>query len=210
MGLRKRSEVEAQKIVDEFQAAIEHSARARAEQSVKPEAPAESPAEQFIKGPRLSRGFERIVERTFDLPDPLAEYDELEKSLKLGEQRSDYGSLVKGLDEAEDNALRAHKLWCCARVEQVAFDREFEVWQAPIWATSTAKLQEQKDKGARAKAITDADVRACCAEHYPEEYRENATRAERVKLMVDRAKELAELWKKRCGSLQSLLENRRK
>src|SRR5258706_3487080 len=76
--------------------------------------PAPPPGLQIVShhgtGPALTQGFERIVERVFDLPDPLAEYDRLERELKLGDQRTDYGSLQKALDSAEDNARIAHKL----------------------------------------------------------------------------------------------------
>lgn len=158
----------------------------------------------------MSPDFERIVESLFDLPDAMAEYERLERSLKLGDQRTDLGALQKALDEAEDNARIAHKLYCNAKVEQLRHDREFAAFQAPIWSAVTARLQEQKDKGSRSKQITDGDVQAGCAEYYPDEHREHAVRSAKVKLMVEHAETLAKLWQQRCSGLQSQISNRRK
>ena len=159
-------------------------------------------------GPRLSEDFEQIVARVFNV-DALREYERLEAELKLGEQRGDYGSLQKALDEAEDNARIAHKIWVSAKAEHEKFERDFEVIQAPMWSEANAFLQEQKDKGARSKAITDADVKARAAELYPDEYRANAVRAARVKGMVEQTKKLSELWTNRCATLATLLAHRR-
>lgn len=161
-------------------------------------------------GPHLSADFERIVERVFDLPDPLAQYDRLESALKLGDARTDHGSIQKALDEAEDNARMAHKLWCNAKVEEVAFEKEFEVLQAPWLAEAHAKLQDEKDKGSRNKAITDGDVRAKAAELFPDEYRGSEVRKARVKYMVKQTEKLTELWTQRCSTLQTMQSNRRR
>lgn len=196
---------EAGKVFDEVMEKLGNAANRELAKDERP-----TPGSRRDAGPRMGEGFERIVELVFDASDPEAEYVDLEASLQLGEKRTDFGSLVKALDEAEDNARRAHKLWCKAKVEQVRFDRDFDVFKAPIWATATAKLQEEKDRGRRSKAITEQDVEMKCAEHYPEDFRRHAVRAEQVKLMVKHAEEIAGLWKGRCSTLRTLLEQRRR
>jgi len=176
-------------------------------------APPPEPGIQFIShnapgGPTLSADFERIVERVFSLPDALSQYDRLEKALKLGDERTDKGSLKKALDEAEYNARMAHKLYVNAKIEKVGFEKDFAVLTAPMMLTATERLQAEKDKGTRSKQITDGDVQAMAAQMYPDAYRDHAIRVAKIAGMVEHTQKLSELWSQRCSGLQTQLNQR--
>lgn len=158
----------------------------------------------------LGGGFDQVVERIFDLPDAFGQYQILEHALKLGDERTDVGSLSKALDEAEEHARIAHQIFVNARVEAELWDREADVVRAPMWKRANAELQEEKEKGTRSKMITDRDVDLRVADLFPDEYRATAVRAAKIKGMVDHARKLSELWTQRCSTLQTLLSNRRK
>jgi hypothetical protein len=200
--MRKRSEVVAARVGPPL-----------AEVSNEPEAP-KTVAEAFVTvvpdgKPRMSDEFERILTRVLDLPNAEAEYDRLEKALRVGAQRNDLGTLMEALDQAEDNARVADKIAVNAQVERDACLKEFEVFQAPIWSACSLYLQEQKDSGVlKSKNITDA--RAACAQRYPDEYRDFARREATLDAMVQHTKKLAALWSSRCASLMTMIANRRK
>lgn len=160
--------------------------------------------------PKLSADFERIVERVFARVDAEAEYDRLEKVLKLGETRNDHGSVRKALDEAEDNARAAHQLYVQAKTELTAYELENEQFIAPYYKAATAALQKEKGEGNRNKAITDADVRSTIANLYPDVLRDHDARGAKAKGMVDQIGKLSQLWTGRCSSLATLLANMRK
>lgn len=145
---------------------------------------------------------ERIVEHTF-IEDVVPVYERLEASLKLGDRRTDYGSVMKALDEAESNARDAFKLWATASVEHEKWEWENRELFAGMRAEAQAKLQAEKDAKTRNKQITDADVDDMAVLLYPDEYAAQEVRRKRAKRMVDNCKNLLELWQSKCFSLRT-------
>jgi len=157
--------------------------------------------------PTHGKGYADIVERVFDLPDPEAEYDTLEKALKLGTQAFD--SISSALDSAEDNARRAHRLYVNARVDAERFNIDAEVIEAAMRTNAIAELQREKDAGHRSKAITDSDTSAKVAAMFPDEFRDLAERKVKSRKMVEHLEAFAGLWRSRCYSLSKMLESKR-
>lgn len=157
--------------------------------------------------PVLNDGFRRIEERVFDLPNPDAEYESLEGALSVGSRDTD--DLARALDEAEDCARRAHRLYANAKLDLARFQADAEVIEGAIRTEAAAELQRERDSGLRTKQITDADVTAKAAALFPDEWRDLAARKVRAKLAVEHMERFADLWVSRCRSLGGLLASRR-
>lgn len=154
-----------------------------------------------------SPGFMRIAERVFDLPDPDGEYAELEQALSLGS--SEFDSIVKAVDAAEDDARRAHRLYVNAKLDYERFAADAALIEGAIRSEASAELQREKDSGVRTKQITDADVVAKCAALFPDEWRDLAEKRVRAKLSVEHLERFADLWVGRCRSLGGMLASKR-
>lgn len=156
----------------------------------------------------LSDDFEQIVTSIF-VEKPWEEYQHLERALKIGQTRSDHGSVNKHLDNAEANARRAHRLWMTAKVERERWERGNATVFAAMRGEATKVLQREKDQGLRSKQITDADVDSQCAALYPDEWMHQEIKRKQVKAMEDSMQNLAEMWNSRCRSLQAMLSKLR-
>jgi len=173
----------------------------------------ERPAHQFPRanpgGEReLSPPFARIVEKVF-VENPEAIYDHLEKQLRIGEKRTDHGTLMKALDEAEDNARWAHRLWITGKIEV----ERWELDNASVWGAmreeANGALQREKDSKSRSKAITDADVEGMAAIMYPEQYAAQQIKRRRNSQMTKSLENLSQMWESRCRSLNTMLSRQR-
>lgn len=164
-----------------------------------------------IGAPSMGAGFERITSRVFRV-DVLAEYEALEQGLKFSTpaHRADYSELVDALDEATDNARRAHLLVVNGKVVLEAFELDTKIVLSDMRAQATAALQREKDSGQRSKQITDADVEAWMAHKFPDQWRDTESRRAKAKRMVDHLERLADLWKDRRQSLDTLVRGARR
>ncbi len=171
-------------------------------------APFEFDSANAAKESRMSDDFERIVE-TVLVAEPWEEYKRLEKALRVGEGRSDHGTVNKALDEAEGNARLAHRLWVTATVERKRWELQNEVIFAVMRSNANEVLTREKTMGIRPKQITDADIDSCCGRLYPDEYAAQEVRKAKVKGMEDSMKNLAEVWMRRCSSLSTMLSKQR-
>jgi hypothetical protein len=161
------------------------------------------------KGPGITPDFERIVESVYQV-DAWREYEDLEKNLEVGDGRSDYGTVAKHLDQQEDRARSAHKLYLSAKLELLRFEAECLKVQAPMRERATGVLSDQKADGDRKKVITNADVDAKMAELYPDEFAHQAEKLAKLKGTVSHMERLADLHKNRCFTASTLLSTLRK
>ncbi len=107
--------------------------------------------------PSKHADFNSIVESIYSV-DIAADYARLEKGLVVTEDEGDRGTLRKYLNQAEDNARNAHRLYLAAKLQAEIIKREDEPVVAAMRREATAMLQAEKDDGKRNKAITDTDV----------------------------------------------------
>jgi len=159
--------------------------------------------------PQMHEHFERIVTTQW-VKEAFDEYQRLDGLLHIGEERGNYATVNTHMDHAETNSRKAFKLWLAGEIESARFEKDAEVVTAAMWAAATRELQAEKEDGKRNKAITDADVRAMCAQMYPDEYRAIENKRTEVKLMVENLKDLNQAWKSRCKTLQTMLSALRK
>lgn len=161
------------------------------------------------KSPEASEAFDRVTERIFTV-DILDSFDYVESKLKIGLQRTDYGTLLESLDEAEENARIAHKIYAAAKVERESWDIDAEVIKSAIWKAAKSSLEGDKAAGKLTKQITDADVRSECAALYPDEWKRLSIREKKYRMAEEHLQHLAELWKIRCKTLQTMISTLRK
>ena len=154
---------------------------------------------------RMEPSFERILTTTFKI-DVWGDYSQLEDDLKIGGRGyTDHETLAKALDGAEDNARKAHKLYCAARVEQERFELDAKAIEGAARRPVLRELQAEKEVGQRTKQITEADVEARMFTEYPDEFKRLSLSRLKFRKMVEHMSKLSELWTSRCRTLQTLL-----
>lgn len=152
-----------------------------------------------------------VVERDFDV-DFDAEYRRLKRALTLRvpADQAALGVLTRALDEAHDNAYRAHVLACVAEHRLEMFEVDAEIKWADLRARAVEKLtEERRRQGARAKAITDADVRGMLAHVAPAEWREHVSQKKKIELAAEHVKKLADVWRLRCSALDTMVKSKK-
>lgn len=154
--------------------------------------------------PVMNAPWMRIQETTFELEDPEAEHEELLEALRLTSALTP-GNLEAALNDAEDNARRAHKLYIVARVDYERFDLEMTPVVEAMRDAANRELQAEKDAKQRSKAITDADIKGRASILFPDEWALVQKRRTEAEAMMDTLKHFADLWKQRCYSLSTML-----
>lgn len=157
----------------------------------------------------IPESFRGLVETVYSL-DIAEASNRLFRDLKLGEERTDYGTVYKALDQAEDNAREANALYHAAKIEKMRWGNEQSAIKAGFWSEATAKLQKEKDDGKRAKQITDADVKQMVAFLYPDKWPQFLEDEAKMEGLVDHLEHVSGLWSKRCNTLQTMLTTLRK
>lgn len=160
------------------------------------------------KGPGISPDYERIVERVYSV-NALEDYEDIEKSLHVGEQRGDRATLLKALDEAETKSRIAHRLFLGARLEKVRYEVDADAVMGAIRQKATDLLEDEKADGTRKKAITEADVTSKMVELHRDEVLHQRERKEKISGTVLHLEKLADLWQSRCRSLATMISNLR-
>lgn len=156
-------------------------------------------------GPQPTMGrFQNIVERTFDLGNVDELYAGLIDELHIGAALTP-GNLEHARNNAERNALDAHRLYVGAKVAHEVFEIEAEAVAGALRTAATAELQKEKDAKQRSKAITEADVREKCAAMFPDEWLAISERRAKAEGALSSMKRLADLWEARCFGLSTML-----
>lgn len=165
----------------------------------------------YDKHPKMRSDLERIVETMFEI-DVEKTYKQLVDGLVIegGADLGDKGTISQHLNRAEENARRAHMLYCVASIEKERWEAEYEakVRGAMIEEANTS-LQREKDRKERNKTITDADVRARAAMLHPDEFSHIEMRVAQVKRATDHFKVLNDCWCSRAATLRTMLDARR-
>lgn len=156
--------------------------------------------------PVLPPSWMRIQERVFTIDDPETEYADLESGLRLEEALTP-GNLQTALNDAEDNARRAHKLYIVARSEFEKFELQASPLIEAMRDAANRDLQGEKDRKERSKTITDADIKSRASILFPDEWTIAQERRIKAEGMMDTLKSFAELWRQRCFSLSSMLNS---
>lgn len=208
---KPNNEETRKEIVDKTSAALRDSLnRPTDEEPFDPKAAAEAfVGRHKTTDVRVDERLDRIVERVVNV-DALDDYEELEGKLRIGEKRTEYGTVAKHLDDAEDDARRAHRLFVAAKLEYDRWVAETEVVLAPMRTEAVRALEQEKREGLRSKQITDADVVAKMAALYPDEFVHQESKRAKMKRTIDHLENFSDRWARRCGDLNALISTMRK
>lgn len=152
--------------------------------------------------PPMTPGYAGIVQTVFDLPDPMAEYQELEAALSAGSRETD--NVQQALVRVEDNARRAHRLYVNAKVDLARYLADANIVRGAMWDEAVAQLSLEKERGVRTKQVTDADVEKRVAVLYPDEWRDAQGRLAQAEQTVKHLERLADLFQQRARTLAAL------
>lgn len=161
------------------------------------------------RGPGLTEEFLAVVETVFTI-DALKDYKDLEENLAIGEQRADYQTVLRCLDEAETKARKAHKLYLGSKLELQNWQLDIEPVEAAMRQRSLDELEAEKELGERKKQITEADVKGRTQFNFPEEYKHQQQNRVKIEGTVKHLERLSELWMQRCKTLGTMLSTLRK
>lgn len=169
-------------------------------------------AAEALEALTLGGGFDRVTEKVFAACNPEKDFDRVESELSIGiaAHRADYATIADALERSEDNARIAHRLLVASKVAHDRFEADAEVIATSMRDQAVVRLQGEKGRGERSKAITDADVVSMMAALFPDEWRATEERRSKAKRMTAHLERLADLWVSRCRTLSALLGSMRR
>lgn len=171
------------------------------------ESPFQFPSPHAAKANKLRPDLAKIVE-TIRVVDMNATWLRMQKALKIGEKSSEHGVLHQAIDNDPTLAYDAHRLYVTAKLEYKRWELANDVVHSAMWSAASQSLQKEKDDGLRAKAITDADVKARCMTLFPDEWIAQELGRAQIKETVDNleflVKEVAILATTHTAMLQKL------
>ena len=153
--------------------------------------------------PKMAAGYERVIERVFDLPDPDSMFAELIDAIEI-KHALDPQAVAEAANACERRALDAHRLYVCAKADHDRYEAVMAGVLGAMREAATAELQGEKDQGKRNKSITNDDVEARAAHMFPDEWTDAVTRRAKAKRMLDHLERLASLWQYRSQNLATI------
>ena len=151
----------------------------------------------------------RITMSIYEI-DAHRDYQDIERSLEIGDERTTYSTLMQHLDKGEVRARRAHALYLGAKLELAKFEIDSQKVVGAMRSKASEVLEDEKASGTRKKAITNADIEAQMADMFPDEWAAQELTRVRLKGGVEHLERLADLCKGRCHTLGTMLSNLRK
>lgn len=167
-------------------------------------------AEEFLgrnrQDPQLPGEYQAIVTTVFSLEKPDAVYRQLEEAIRpVRASRSDRGTIIDRLDEAQDHARVAHQLLANAKATVDAFTLDAQIVIGGMREQAIAKLTAEKATGARTKQVTEADVEGVAATLYPDEWRAIQDRTGKARRTVAYLEALVDRCVDRARDLRAIL-----
>lgn len=161
------------------------------------------------KGAGINPDMQRIVEAIYRV-DASVEYQDLESNLEVGDQRGDYGTLLKHLDKAERRARTAHQLFLGMRLERKRWELDADDVTASMREKAVAALEKEKLLGDKTKRITNDDVDAQIRQMFRDEFRAQSIKRVQLAGAEAQLERDADLWKARCHTLGTMISTLRK
>lgn len=153
----------------------------------------------------LDPRFIKIVERTFAPIDWDKAFTKLEAWLELGDRRTEEAFIRKAHEQGPAIVRELYGCYLQIRLTRESWEKDNDVVLGTIRAEATKALQAEKDRGARNKTITEADIIGQCARMFPDEWPKQEQKRLKYKLTEDRAKHDVEVATLRCRHLDSML-----
>jgi hypothetical protein len=152
----------------------------------------------------------KTADRIVFQPDQIGEiYEEVERSLTLGDGKLEYGHLAAAVDRISVQYRNAHRLYMTAIRQRKRWERENEITLSALRSKAVKSLQLEKDNKERTKQITDADVTARMYEDHVDEMRAQDERKLDLEITEKSFAQLVETLGDRSRALQTLLAKSR-
>jgi hypothetical protein len=166
-------------------------------------------ANRSSDAPDYSPALRRVVETIFLKEDEIeATARDLVVELRIGDARNDYGTVMRRLDEAEDNARKAHRLWVTARAERERYELDAQAIEGALRERAIALINsdrlDEKVATGKSKTVTEADVKLKIASQFADEWTALEHERSRLKLAVEHFEHQVGNWASRCRSLQTI------
>lgn len=154
----------------------------------------------------MEGGFDAIVESVFENDVP-RDYRRIMEGLvsSIKPSRSDYGTLVDALDDAEENAHKAIKLVAMAKLMKARHDVEAQAIEASMRDAAIAHLEKTQP----GKRQTIADIDAGVVNLFHDEYRELKERKAKASAMVEYLQDMARTVQERARDLRVMVQGSR-
>ena len=177
-----------------------------------PEVPASAPAND---GPRL-RGqvapkdrhpmpWGLVISDVFNL-DVHKTFARLERELTLGDSATEYGTVLRAVDQSARNLWEAARLARRAKLEDENFAAELDKGLEELRSAAVAALEEEKAKGQRSKAPTLKDIEDRMLASWPDEVTSIKSRKAEMHGALRAIEALELAWRDRCQSLRVLAQ----
>lgn len=131
-------------------------------------------------------------------------YQRLVDELSLGDNSTEYGSVLHALDQSARNLFEAARLARKAKLEDQQFgvdlDKELEV----LRSAASAALERDKKDGLRSKAPTIKDIEDRMLASWPDQMTSIKKRREEMHGAMRSIEALEVAWRERCQALRVL------
>lgn len=152
--------------------------------------------------PGESLQFKRVVESVLSIN--ISEvYDELEPQITIRDALTPQ-AIRSALNKADDNALKAHRIYTAAKVEFERRKLDLDKVEGAMRERAVSELSFEKESGYHKKVITEADVRARMSTMFPDQYYELQEAKLRAETTISHLERLADCFQSRCYALKSL------
>ena len=155
---------------------------------------------------RMGGGLDDIVDNLFDY-DVKADYATIMKALTLDMKasKSDYGSLVDALDDAESNVHKALQILANAKVSHKSYNAEADTIEASLREAAIEILEREVTEGTRQKRYTKDDIQSVMVANYHDEYRDLEIGRAKVSATTDYIEGLARTIQERARDLRQMV-----
>lgn len=130
----------------------------------------------------------------------------LEAELSLGDGSTEYGTVLRAVDQSAKNLFEAARLARKAKLEDEKFALELDQRLEVLRSAAAAKLEQQKANGERSKAPTIKDIEDCMLSEWPDEMRSLKARKAEMHGAFRAIESLEMAWRDRCQSLRTLAQ----
>lgn len=135
------------------------------------------------------------------------EYLHLTEQLKIGSPGySDRGTIQAAIDNAEDNARRAHQIYVKAKLIKEEYEYETKPIIASMLQQANEVLEDDKKTGIRTKQITDSDLQHKASAMFPDQWISQNKKLRAYDQTIKHLEQLSIIWNSRCVSLRNLIQ----
>lgn len=147
----------------------------------------------------------QVIRDVFDL-DVHATYTRLVDELTLGDNASEYGTVLRALDNSSRNLFEAARMARKAKIADLHFGTELDQELEVLRTAASKALQEEKAAGQRSKAATIQDINDRMLASWPDQVTSIRTRKEEMHGALRSIEALEVAWRERCQALRVLAQ----